>query len=719
MPTELIAVSHETLPGRTRPIALVHLAADAPDAPLSWSEARLHALAATVDSLAEQEVEAMVLVGSTHSFGVGADLDELGAVRDAAHGTEVARIGWQALRRLDALPVPTVALLTGYALGGGLELALFASHRVARADLLGIGLPEARLGLVPGWGGVHRLALLAGPATAIEVALTEALSGRFRGAEAARASGLVDAVIPAEEWESGWRAWLAQLLEDGTPSAAGSTGTAVSAEAEAAPAAASAAGHQPESPHAATSSAAERPDAWAAAVEAGRSGAEALPEANRGVAEAVLDLVARAEHETPDEAEAHTAEVFGRLLAGEDAHAALYADRLLRTRARAPRSASGAAPIGRAAVIGAGLMASQLATLIVQYARIPVTLTDVTAERAAAGVERVRDRLRRAEARGKLPAGDAEALGALVSGTAELADIAGADFVIEAIFEELDAKRAAFAAAEQHIAPHTVLATNTSSLSITAMAAGLAHPDRVVGFHVFNPVSAVPLVEIIATDATAEAPGGTSPETLAAVEALAGRLRRRPVHSADRPGFIVNRVITRLFDTVSRAIDAGADPLEADRALAALSLPMTPLELLDFVGTAVQLHVCHTMHDGYPERFSRPQWLERLVATGAPGNPATALDADGRLTGAMGGALPDPAADSAERVARLLDETLDALAEEVHAMLAEGLVSDVEEIDVALLLGANYPRARGGLTPYLDATGASTRRGGARFHPEP
>ena len=198
--------------------------------------------------------------------------------------------------------------------------------------------------------------------------------------------------------------------------------------------------------------------------------------------------------------------------------------------------------------------------------------------------------------------------------------------------------------------------------------------------------------------------------------AFAGVLKRRAVISADRPGFIVNRVLTRLLDVVTRAIDAGHDPLEVDAALGSIGLPMTPLQLLDFVGPAVQLHVSETMHAAYPDRFAEPLWLQRVVAAGSPGSPIRVLEPTGELTAEAVRQLPAPCSEAERVLTDTLADVLDAVAEEIRIMLADGVAHNVLDIDVSLLLGANYPRANGGITPYLDQTGASVRTNGRAFH---
>ena len=673
----LVKVDFRELPGRARLSAVINLGGDAPARPVVLGAERLRQLSSVLDEIEGADIEAVVLTGSQHSFGAGADLNLLA---DAGNPDEAMRVGlrgWEIFGRLAALPVPSFALINGFALGGGLELALFADYRIAQSDTRGIALPEVRLGLLPGWGGLYHVARLAGPATAIEIALWDAMAGRQLPADDALSRRIVDAVVPSDRWDDGWPAWVAARID---------------------------AGHRALPPVA--------PDAdWDSALAAARA---RLASMNVGLSDAALEAltVLEATRDLPrTEAVAPTAEAFARLLTSDAGQASLYADRVLR---RPPASIDDTASpreIRRAAVIGAGLMAAQLATLLVRHAQVPVVLIDVDEARAAAGVARVHERLEKERAAGRLGDVDAARLAALVSGSASLEAIRGADFVIEAIFEDLAAKKDAFARAEEWIDPEAVLATNTSSLPVTEIARDLRFPHRVVGFHVFNPVSVVPLVEII----PASAPVGTDAATLATALALAQQLKRRAVISADRPGFIVNRLLTRLIDVVMRAVDAGADPLTVDHALDPIGLPMTPFELIDFVGLTVQLHVSETMHSAYPERFALPAWLGRVVESAAPRTRLRLREGDALAPAAA--ALLPPAASAPTDPAAILDAVLEALADEVELMLDEGVAADVRDIDASLLLGANYPRAAGGITPLLDSSGASERATGRRFNP--
>ncbi|MCW5952583.1 MAG: enoyl-CoA hydratase/isomerase family protein [Propionibacteriaceae bacterium] len=707
-----IAVSTVVLPGREHPSALLRLGADEPRRPVLWTLQGLDDLTAALHHVRSLEVEAVVLAGNEHSFGSGADLNVLNSSNSVEEATEAAHRGWRAFRTLADLPIPSFALITGFALGGGLELALFADHRVARSDTRGIGLPEVGLGILPGWGGAWQIARLAGAEAAVATAIDDSLRGRTQRAAQAMDRGIVDAVLPADDWDATWPTWVAARIDAGkrpapTPppaeewEAAVVEATTPPTDATTPPVATTPPTNPTAPPVAATT-----PSANAATPPSFPRRRESRPRLSPAP-EVTLGLIQQAWHQDVDTAEPETSAEFGKLLYSDIARTCIYAQGLTRRKPVVPDELTGgtARPIDRVAIIGAGLMASQLAALIARQARIPVVLTDLDNDRAQRGVDLARGRLERLVKRGTLTADAAEQIATLITATTDPAGVSGADLVIEAIFEDLDAKRAAFAAAEPHLADDAVLATNTSSLSITAIAEGLAHPERVIGFHVFNPVDVVPLLEII--------PGArTGPDAVATALDFGARLHRSAVFSADAPGFIVNRVLTRMFDVSLTALDAGQDPATVDAALDPLGLPMTPLQLLDFVGPAVQLHVSETMHTAFPDRFTLPDWLARVVSDGH----RHVLTDDGTLSEAAAALLPRRAAVQ-ESTEALLDRALEAMAEEIRLMLDTGVVSDPAEVDRALILGANWPRELGGITPYLDRTGASERTAGRRFHP--
>ena len=390
-----------------------------------------------------------------------------------------------------------------------------------------------------------------------------------------------------------------------------------------------------------------------------------------------------------------------------------YAAALLAPEGRRPALVPGIEPrpVRSVGVIGAGLMASQLAMVFARQLGVPVLITDLSTAKVDSALAWITAQLDKQVVRGQLSGPQAREVGGLIRGTEDKHDYRNCDVVIEAVFEELGVKRAVFAQIEPFLRPDALLLTNTSSLSVTAMGGELAHPERLLGFHFFNPVAVLPLVEIVRTNVNDDV-------SLATAASLARLLGKTAVLVADTPGFVVNRILTRLFCELLQLIDAGSDPELADHALDPLGLPMTPLSLLGFIGPAVQLHICEAMHAAYPDRFPVSTSLAAIAEARLRGyldkSGAVFPEAAALLPAAgAGGAAPVP--DAAAIRARILD----ALAEEVGLMLAEKVVAGPADVDLCMLLGANYPRHQGGLTPLLDRSGASRRVWGRDFHPAP
>jgi 3-hydroxyacyl-CoA dehydrogenase len=279
---------------------------------------------------------------------------------------------------------------------------------------------------------------------------------------------------------------------------------------------------------------------------------------------------------------------------------------------------------------------------------------------------------------------------------------------MEAVFEELSVKKSVFADLEKHVALTCVLATNTSSLPVSAMAADLEHPERVVGFHFFNPVAVLPLVEVVRAEATDD-------ETLATAFATAKELRKSAVLVKDAPAFVVNRLLLRLMGEITRAVDEGTPFADADAALRPLGLPMSPFVILQLVGPPIVLHVAQTLHDSLGDRFWVSPNLERLVSAGRPG--LYDWTPDGKPYVSDETAALFTVGDRASTSEQVRDRTLTALAEEVGLMLAEGVVAAPMDVDLCLILGGGWPLHLGGITPYLDSQGYSQRVLGRRLLP--
>ena len=388
--------------------------------------------------------------------------------------------------------------------------------------------------------------------------------------------------------------------------------------------------------------------------------------------------------------------------------ASLYSFDLVQKRAKRPAGAPDKAlarPVTKVGIVGAGLMASQLALLFVRRLGVPVVLTDLDQARVDKGVGYVHAEIDKLLGKGRVSPDKANRLKALVSGTVEKAtSFADADFVIEAVFEEMQVKKRVFADVEAVVSPTCVLATNTSSLSITEMAADLEHPERVVGFHFFNPVAVMPLLEIVRGAATDDA-------TLATAFATGKALRKTSILVQDSPSFIVNRLLGRFMGEVGRIVDEGTPLTVADGAFAGVA-PMPPFFLLSLVGPAIALHNSQTLQGAFPDRFYVSPSLEKLVASGRTSVYAPDFSVDPEVAEIF--QVPVDGTELAPAAVRA--RTLEALADEARRMLDEGVVAAPEDLDLAMITGAGFSFWNGGLTQLLDREGISEKVTGKRFH---
>jgi 3-hydroxyacyl-CoA dehydrogenase len=372
----------------------------------------------------------------------------------------------------------------------------------------------------------------------------------------------------------------------------------------------------------------------------------------------------------------------------------------------APKPALGR-KVSKVGVVGAGLMASQLALLFVRNLKCPVVMTDIDQVRADKGVAWVRAELAKLVEKRRMSQESADRLSALVSGSSDQSVFAGCDFVIEAIFEELSLKQELFKKLENIVSTECVLATNTSSLSVEAMSEGLKNPERVVGFHFFNPVAIMPLLEVARTTKTDDA-------TTATAVNVGKELKKTMVITKDAPGFVVNRLLTRFMGEITDAMDEGTPPDVADNAMRSIGFPMSPFELLGLVGPGVALHVSETLNKNLGPRYKISPTMAAMVKAGI----RTFYIKDDK-----GGLIANPeavalivAGNKASTAEQVRSRALTALAEEARMMLDEGVVSTPAEIDLCMLLGAGWPMHLGGILPYLDREGISESVCGKRFH---
>jgi 3-hydroxyacyl-CoA dehydrogenase len=390
--------------------------------------------------------------------------------------------------------------------------------------------------------------------------------------------------------------------------------------------------------------------------------------------------------------------------------ASLYAFNLIQKKRKkvegAPKPAL-ARKVTKVGVVGAGLMASQLALLLLRNLKCPVVMTDIDQARADKGVAWVKNELAKLVEKKRMSAEAAGRLSLLISGSADQTVFAGCDFVIEAIFEELSLKQELFKKLESIVSSECVLATNTSSLSVERMTEGLKNPERVVGFHFFNPVAVMPLLEVARTSTTDDA-------TTATAIAVGKELKKTMIICKDAPGFVVNRLLTRFMGEVTDAVDEGTAPDVADSAMMEIGFPMSPFQLLDLVGPGVALHVSETLHNNLGPRYRISPTMQRMVKEGVRNFYIKGEDGSvGANPAALALVEKGTTPSTAEQVRA---RALKALAEEARMMLDEGVVTTPAEIDLCMLMGAGWPMHLGGILPYLDREGISESVTGKRFH---
>jgi 3-hydroxyacyl-CoA dehydrogenase/enoyl-CoA hydratase/carnithine racemase len=599
--------------------------------PTFFGEAALRSLERALDELERGDYRAVVITGKPFFFAAGADITEFPNItRERA--VEGARAGHELFGRLRALPIPTVAAINGACLGGGVELALHCSARTISSAVRHFAFPEVFLGLFPAWGGTQLLPKLAGPEAAIKVIVTNPLrQNRMLKAADVAELGIADRLLEPVEFVDDSLAFARELAERPLQRT--------------------------------------EPD-WSEAETLFRRARTAVDDAVHGAAPApyvALDLIEGAQHWTPAEGYAREEEAVGELLPGPQAQASIYAFQLVEQRAKKHPQRPVAEPrkVQKVGIVGAGLMARQIAELFVKRLEVPIVIRDVKRELVDEAVAE---------------------LGPSVSGGTGYDGFESCDLVLEAVFEELGVKQQVFAELEAVVSDDCVLATNTSALSITEMAADLRRPERVVGMHFFNPVGVMPLLEVVRAEETSDV-------ALATAWAVGEKLRKRPILVEDAPGFVVNRVLTRMTRVIMDAVEHGTPVEEVDEAVMSLGMPMAPSVLLQMVGPRVANHVLERMHEAFPDRFP----LSPALAALAEGEEPVVLD------------------DAPRTREQIVEEVLEAVADEIHRLLEEGVVAEAADVDTGLLLGAGWPFFLGGITRHLDQIGMSERLFGHTF----
>ena len=657
------------------------------DVPGSGANALTNALVLELERLLEclatdTRVAGIVLASSKPDvFCTGADLDQLAAIHNPAEASAVARLGQRVFARLESSPKPVVAAVHGACLSGGCEMVLACHWRIFADDpSTRIGLPEVKLGIIPGFGGTQRLPRVAGLETALELLLT----GEILDARRALKAGLADELV------------LPELVVEAAHAAAHRLASE---------------GHF----------AAERP------ARHGRLGVRALRERTalgralvlrasekRVVAStgghypapiAALNAV-RAGLESDGHAFDREAELLGELASGEVAKHLVHLFQLGQAAGSAGTALPPVPQVHEVALVGTGVMGAGIAAEAVQH-DLCVHMEDTGIEPLLGAFRYVRGELRAEVRRGRLERHELDERMKNLFASLDGSGLDEAEVVIEAVVEDLAAKQGVLAGLEARVRTDCVLASNTSSLSIAALASGLQHPERCVGMHFFNPVHQMPLVEVVITPQTA-------PQALARALALVIQLGKTPLVVRDAPGFLINRILGRYLNESARLFAAGWDVEALDRLLRDFGMPLGPFELLDEIGIDVADGVGRVLHAGLGERFLPAPLVSVLRGAGRLGRKRgrgmyrySGHDKHERLPErefwhTIG---PDPAPPDTLRDEDAIDRVLLVMIDEAARCLDEGIVTSAGAIDLALVAGSGFPPFRGGLLHYAEERG--------------
>ncbi|MBX3117138.1 MAG: enoyl-CoA hydratase/isomerase family protein [Cryobacterium sp.] len=633
---------------------------------------------------AKGEIHAVAVTGKQYILAAGADLTQASTIPDRETAKLIAQQGHAALGSLSELGVPSFVFINGLALGGGVEIALNAHYRTVDSSIAALALPEVFLGIFPGWGGAWLLPNLIGIENALKVIIENPLKNNrtLKGKDVLEL-GIADAMFsPANFLEESIK-WADDVISGRIKVKRKNEPGKI-----------------------------ERTVKWPLAIDIARKSLESKIGKVAKSPYAALDLLSAARNTDKKTGFAAEDERLSELITGDQFRASIYAFNLVQKRTKHPAGAPDKAlarPITKVGVVGAGLMASQFALLFLRRLRVPVVITDLDMARVNKGLDYIRGEIKSLLEKGRIDQDESNRLNGLISGTTDKADFADCDWVIEAVFEDLKVKQDVFTEIEPHLSETAILATNTSSLNVGQIGSKLKHPERLVGFHFFNPVAVMPLVEVVRSKKTDDA-------TLSTAMVTAGALRKNAVITSDTPGFVVNRILARLLGEAVRALDEGTSFEVVNESIKPFGLPMTPFELLEMVGLPVAAHVLDTHHEAFPDRYYDGASLHKLADYGKIFN----RDSKGKITGFdpkavelfSGGKTP---ADGEE----ILRRVEDGLADEIHRMLKEGVVSEPDDIDLCMIIGAGWPFQMGGATPYLDRVGASERVFKDTFHHPP
>lgn len=632
---------------------------------------------------ADDSLKGLMLTSDKESFIVGADITEFlfyfSQPLEELH--EGMKMQHGIFNKLEDLNMPTVVAINGYALGGGLEVSLCADYRIAEPGAR-IGLPEVKLGIIPGLGGTTRLPRLIGADNAIEWIA----AGSENKAEDARAIGVLDGVVPVDKLKSaalsvlkncdaGHFNWQARRAEKKGPLQLNQIEGMMSFETAKAFIAGKAGPHYPAPVRAVK----------VIQAAAGMSRDEALEVERQGFMKVAKTDVAQ--------------NLIGIFINDQ------YLKKIAKKQGKIAQD------VKTAAVLGAGIMGGGIAYQAVSRGKTPVIMKDIRPEALELGLTEASKLLGKLVKRGKFTPDKMAAALNMIQPTLSYGDMGRVDMVIEAVIENEKIKKSVLAELEETVSEKAVIASNTSTISITRLAEGLKRPERFVGMHFFNPVHKMPLVEVIRGEKSSDA-------AIATTVAFAQKMGKNPIVVNDCPGFLVNRILFPYFAGFNFLLGAGADFVKVDKVLEGFGWPMGPAYLNDVVGMDTAHHAEAVMAEGFPDRMGRDHKTvldvmfenKRFGQKTGSGFYKYELDKKGRLkkvkdpeaAALIRSLIPEPREFSDEEI---IDHLMLPMIIESSRCLEDGIVNSPAELDMGLVYGIGFPPFRGGALKYADSLG--------------
>ncbi len=645
------------------------------------------------------EIGALILrSGKKDQHIAGADITLIQSARTADEATELAQQGQRLLNAWEDLPFPTVMAIRGPCLGGGCEWSL-ASTAILMADdrATRIGLPEVMLGLIPGMGGCVRMPRKVGLAQALDFIL----SSRLLSADQALRAGLIEGVVTAQQFEAQVLHWVRRNLPAlktekrlAREPKLGGAGGAVGSVLE------------------------NTPMGRAVMLKKARDG---VMKKTAGRYPAPLEVIevlrenaaaydpVRLRGGARDRQLAREAQGFGTCAAtsvSKNLIELFFLTEAVKKSTGAGESVRGA-EVGQSGVLGAGVMGGGIAQLFADKG-ITVRMKDLTPAALASGVQTAARLWQKKVQRRRLSSREFQQRLNRIAPVLDYSGFSSCDLVVEAVIEKLEVKRAVFSELEQIVRPDCVLASNTSSLSVTRMQEGMARPERIAGMHFFNPVHLMPLVEVIRG-------AQTSDQAVATVFSLCKKLGKTPIVVKDVPGFLVNRLLTPYLNEATFLVSEGVPIDELDAAILEFGMPMGPMELIDEVGIDVGEKVSRILHEAYGARMQSCTMNSGVLEAGYLGkksgrgfyvysNGGKTKKLDPSIYSLLG-VTPKRGILSRED---LVDRCILPMINEAARALSEGVVASAGEVDLGMIMGTGFPPFRGGLLRYADERGAAS-----------